>query len=49
MLVGKRIAMADVFNHKRLALNLVEKLAIPVEGASDGRYPMAQKLAAVDL
>ena len=49
MLMGKRVAVADVFNHKRLALKFIEKLVCPVEGASDGLYLMAQKLAAVDL
>jgi len=49
MLMGKRVAMADVFNHKRLVLKFVEKLVFAVEGASDGLDLMAQKLAAVDL
>ena len=41
--------MADVFNHKRLALKFVEKLVCAVQGASHGLYSMAQKLAAVHL
>ncbi len=49
MLIGKRVAIADVFNHKRLALKFVEKFVIPVEGASDSLCVMAQELAAVDL
>ena len=34
--MAKRVAMADAFNHKRLAPKFVEKLVIPVEGASEG-------------
>ena len=45
----KRVTMADVFNHKRLTLKLVEKFVFAVKGASHGLYWMAQKLAAVHL
>ena len=49
MLVGKWVAQANVFHHKRLAPKFVEKLVFFIEGATDGLYLMAQKLVAVDL
>jgi hypothetical protein len=45
----KRIAIADVFDQKRIVLKCLDKLVIPVEGATDRLDLVAQKLAAVDL